>query len=144
MGESNRSGRALPESDCFSPKTLVKWKLSAVPRMDWATRFLMAYTMFDEGAARVVRGGGPGLALDIVWWFASTDEIDNADAEVKRQVAITNHKCGIDLSEQRFAQGTRTRNRMQFWLRNQNEINASDEVPRPAGRRTLPSFRWGY
>ena len=133
---------ALPGSDIFTPMTLVEWKLSASAPLDWAASFLLAQTP-SNGTAAGVRGGGPGISLDIVWWFVPTDEIETVDAEVKRRVAVANSSCGTDMSEQRIAKDIRARRNVPFRLLHMKSTDASDAVRSLAGRGNLPSFRWG-
>jgi hypothetical protein len=102
---------------------------------DWAASFLLAQTPSDAITTRI-RGGGPGISLDTVWWFVSTDEIETADAEVKGRMAIANNICGTDLSEQRVAENIRARRNVLSGFRAKKATDATDPVRSQSGVAT--------
>ncbi len=142
MGKTGRCDGVFPDSDWFTPTRVVEWKLSANARLDWVASFLLVQKQPDATTARV-RGGGPGISLDTVWWFVSTDEIETADAEVKRRMAIANNICGTDLSEQRLAENIQARRKVLSRLRGKKATDGTDLVRSPAMRPNMPSVRWG-
>jgi hypothetical protein len=74
----------------------VEWKLSAKPELEWAEIFQMAELSDREGPVDWIMGGGPDVMVSVVRWFVPVEEIENADAEVRRRLSVANQRFGMD------------------------------------------------
>lgn len=70
----------------------IEWRLSARPGLEWAAIFQMADEARRSGTLEWVRGGSPDVLADAVRWFVPGDEVDDADAEVRRRLAVANER----------------------------------------------------
>ncbi len=75
----------------------VEWKLSAEPELEWAEMFQMADVSDRRGSIEWVQGGGPDVMGAVVRWFIPGAEIDSADAEVGRRMAMANERFRMGL-----------------------------------------------
>ena len=74
----------------------LEWKLSAKPELEWAEIFQMAELANREGPDDWTMGGGPDVMDSVVRWFVPVEEIDHADAEVRRRLSVANQRFGMD------------------------------------------------
>ena len=71
----------------------VEWRLDATPGLEWIEVFQLAEVDGRHGSVEWTAGGGPDVVGDAVRWFVATDDLDEADAEVARRVAVANARC---------------------------------------------------
>jgi hypothetical protein len=74
----------------------LEWKLSAKPELEWAEIFQMAELANREGPDDWTMGGGPDVMDSVVRWFVPVEEIDHADAKVRRRLSVANQRFGMD------------------------------------------------
>jgi len=68
----------------------VEWALSARPDLGWAEDFQLAERADRHGPDEWSDGGGPDVFGAAVRWFVPLAELDAADDEVRRRLAVAN------------------------------------------------------
>ena len=74
----------------------IEWQLSAKPELEWAEIFQMTDVSDRHGSPDWVKGGAPDVMGTVVRWFVPSEEIDDADAEVRRRLSVANQRLGLE------------------------------------------------
>ena len=73
----------------------IEWQLNAKPELEWAEIFQLAAQSDRHGSLEWVEGGGPDVIGTVVRWFVPSEEIENADAEVRHRLSVANERFGL-------------------------------------------------
>jgi len=71
----------------------VEWALDAAPGLEWTEVFQFTEVGARRGPVDWRDGGGPDVVRDTIRWFVPAGELDDADAEVARRLAVANQRC---------------------------------------------------
>ncbi len=75
----------------------IEWRLSTKPELEWAEIFQLAEPPDRHGSIEWIKGGGPDVIGAVIRWFVPSEEIENADAEVRHRLLVANQRIGSEI-----------------------------------------------
>ena len=72
----------------------MEWQLSAKPDLEWTEIFQLVVPSARHGSTEWVDGGSPDVIGAAIRWFVPSEEVENAEAEVRHRLNVANNRSG--------------------------------------------------